>query len=336
MPVLALIQRIIRQLKHDRRTLALLFVAPLLVLTLLYCILVGSNTSITVAAVNCPVNYIERLESQNVKVLRMTEAEANSALYNGEIIAAITLQNNLLQVELDGSNASNSKLALSLISAARAPLTKQTSGLDINYIYGYEGLTMFDNFGSVLIGFIIFFFVFLIAGISFLQERTSGTLEKLLSTPIKRWQIVAGYVLGFGTVTCIQATLITSFCIYVLHVMMVGNFLLVLLTAILAATAALTLGILLSTIANNAFQMIQFIPIVIVPQVFFSGLFELSPALEIFGKIMPLHYVANALTQVMIKGGGFMDIIGDLSVLAGCSILFMSLNVVVLKRYRSL
>ncbi len=335
MPIIALVRRILCQLKHDKRTLALLFAAPLLILSLLYFVLNDSSTCITVAAVNCPLQYIERLEAQDVTVLRLTDAAAQQALYEGEITAAVTLINDELSVRLDGSNAVKGTQTLSMLQAALAPAVI-ISDVDVDYVYGYEGLTTFDNFGAVLIGVIIFFFVFLIAGISFLQERTSGTLDKLLSTPIRRWQIVAGYVLGFGIVTGLQAVLITLWCVYVLGVMMVGSFFLVLLTAVLAAVTALTLGILLSSIANNEFQMIQFVPIVIIPQVVFSGLFELSPGWEVIGWVMPLHYVADALTAVMIKGAGLGDIAGDLLFLVVCALVFMMLNNMVLKKYRDI
>ena len=205
---------------------------------------------------------------------------------------------------------------------------------EIYYIYGYEDLSTFDNIGTTLIGFMIFFFVFLVAGISFLQERTTGTLEKLLSTPIRRWEIVTGYVLGFGFITVIQSIIISLYVVYVLGVMMVGSLFLVLVITFCAAMLALTLGILLSTAANNEFQMIQFIPLVVVPQVFFSGLFELSPVWETVGKIMPLHYVADALKEVMIKVSGLREIYSDLLVMAGLSLLFMAANTLLLKRYR--
>ena len=337
MPILALMQRILRQLKHDRRTLALLFVAPLFLLTLVSFILNnGTAGTITLAAVNCPQPYIERLEDAGAQVLRMDEAAAAGALERGEIVASLEYVNYVLQVQLDGSNSSRSAQALAMLKSAWMPDTRSSFALQVDYVYGYEGLSMFDNFGSVLIGFFIFFFVFLIAGISFLQERTSGTLEKLLSMPIERWQIVAGYVSGFGILASVQALLITIFCVYGLQVMMIGNFFLVLLIAIMAAISALTLGILLSTVANNEFQMIQFIPIVIVPQVFFSGLFELPDILEPIGRLMPLYYVADALTAVMIKGSGLADIAVDLLFLAGCSLLFMLLNVRILKKYRTI
>ncbi|HCF50731.1 MAG TPA: ABC transporter permease, partial [Syntrophomonas sp.] len=157
---------------------------------------------------------------------------------------------------------------------------------------------------------------------------------RLLSTPIKRWEIVAGYVIGFGLVTVLQSFLISWYCVYVLKIVMIGSFALVLLITLLSAMVALTLGILASTAASNEFQMMQFIPIVIVPQVFFSGLFDLSPSLQVVEMFMPLHYIADALRQVMIKGNGLAAISLDLTVILSCSIVFIILNTVLLKKYR--
>ncbi|MDQ0162126.1 ABC transporter DrrB family efflux protein [Bacillus alveayuensis] len=174
---------------------------------------------------------------------------------------------------------------------------------------------------------------------SFLRERTSGTLERLLATPIRRHELVFGYVIGFGLFTAIQATLISGYAIRVLNMMLVGSFWYVLLITLLLAMTALTLGTLLSAFANNELQMIQFIPLVIVPQVFFSGLFPLDAMadwLASFSVIMPLTYGANALREIMIRGNGFESFQQDVYILLAFSVVFIILNVIVLKRYRRL
>lgn len=336
MRVRALVFRILHQLRHDRRTLALMLGAPILVLTLLYFILAESVPIVKVAVINAPADYEERLDNYNVMAFRYDPDQARQALEQGKIVATVNMVNNRAYVEIDASNPSKANLALSAIEQAKmvSPQTRLDLQTEVDYVYGFEDLPMFDTYGAVLIGFMVFFFVFLVAGISFLQERTSGTLERLLSTPIKRWEIVAGYVIGFGLVTVLQSFLISWYCVYVLKIVMIGSFALVLLITLLSAMVALTLGILASTAASNEFQMMQFIPIVIVPQVFFSGLFDLSPALHVVEMFMPLHYIADALRQVMIKGQGLAAISLDLAVILGCSIVFILINTVLLKKYR--
>jgi len=334
----AMVIRILNQLRNDKRTLALILCAPLLLLTLIYFILDSSTTDLKVGIVNAPQQYVENLYQNNIIPVRCTESEAVDMLKNEEIIASVKMVSGKVYIDIDGGNSTKASSVLAGMEAAKRAMSGSMERADlkteINYIYGASDLSMFDNFGSLLIGFLVFFFTFLISGISFLQERTTGTLEKLLSTPIKRWEVVTGYVLGFGIVTVIQSLIITFFVVYVLDIMMIGSLWLVLLSTLLSAMTALTLGILLSTLAASEFQMIQFIPIVVVPQVFFTGLFDLSPGWAAVGKVMPLYYVADALDKVMIRGGGFSAIAFDVFVLLGLTILFMTANTLLLKRYR--
>ncbi len=334
MKVKALAVRILTQLRHDKRTLAMMFGAPLLILTLIYFVLGDYVEKPVVAVVNAPLSFVEKLESEGLAIWRSDPSQAYAALRSGDVSAMLEWENGSPQLTLDGTDVAAAQTVLQSAAQALAPQAAAASPLDVQYIYGYAGLSIFDQFGAVLIGFIVFFLVFVVAGISFLQERTSGTLEKLLSTPIRRWEIVAGYTLGFGILTVVQSILIAWFAVYVLKVMMVGHFIWVMLITLLTAVTALTLGILLSTAAHNEFQMIQFIPIVIIPQIFFAGLFDLAPALAAFGRVMPLYYVADALTQVMLKGAPLTAIIGDMLALAGFSLLFMILNAALLKKYR--
>ena len=338
MRIKALVIRILQQMRHDKRTLALMLIAPLLVLSLIYFVLDETKSEASVAIISAPESYVNALVDYNIISHHFDERDARIALERGKVDATINIVNGKSIIEIDGSDSARAKLLLSSLEMAKMSLGSNRPDLksEVYYIYGYEDLSTFDNFGSILIGFLIFFFVFLIAGISFLQERTSGTLEKLLSTPIRRWEIVAGYVLGFGVITVLQSILISLYVVYVLGVMMAGSIFLVLIITFCTAMLALTLGILISTAANNEFQMIQFIPIVIVPQVFFSGLFQLSPLWEAVGKVMPLHYVADALKEVMIKGNGLSVIYGDLLVMISLSLLFMFANTLLLKRYRKI
>lgn len=146
-------------------------------------------------------------------------------------------------------------------------------------------------------------------------------------------------MIGFGLFTTIQASLISWFAIDVLDMMMEGSFWYVLLITFLLAMTALALGMLLSAFANNELQMVQFIPLVVVPQVFFSGLFNLDTMeqwLRSLSVIMPLTYGADALRDIMVRGEGFSAIAVDVYVLLGFTLLFMILNVAALKKYRKL
>lgn len=219
---------------------------------------------------------------------------------------------------------------------AQLDLSYDESEFKLNYVAGKADGTLFDKFGTQLIGIIIFFFVFLIAGINFLGERTSGTLERLLSTPIRRWEIVLGYLIGYSVLAILQSILLILFSVYVLKLEVAGNLLLVILISLVTAINALSFGILLSTLANSEFQMIQFIPIVILPQIFLCGLFRVSGFVKNFSYIMPLNYSSHALMEVMIKGNGISSILFDLILLISMSILIVLANIFLLKKQRSI
>jgi ABC-2 type transport system permease protein len=341
MRIRALVIRILKQFFHDKRTLGLMFFAPLLILYLMSLVFNGADYHPKLGSVGLPALLVQQLEAQGATVNEYTDADlAEQALEATKLDAVLTMNGQTPQLKLEGSDPSKNKAVLLLLQKtlqALSPAAAKQQAPKVTYLHGSEDMTAFDNFGPVLIGFFAFFFVFLIAGVSFLRERTGGTLERLLATPLHRWEIVAGYVIGFGIFTMIQAGLIAWFAVDVLDIMMVGSFWYVLLITLLLSMTALTLGTLISAFANNEFQMIQFIPLVIVPQVFFSGLFSLdtmSPWLRGLGVVMPLTYGAESLRNVMIRGKGWSDIALDIGVLACFSLAFMALNVLALRKHR--
>jgi ABC-2 type transport system permease protein len=338
MRVRAIMVRILLQLAHDKRTIGLMILAPILVLTLMSFIFDGSDYHPKIGIINAPLNFVNNLEDNDANVIRYDENTAHDALESSDIDALINFESGIPKITLEGSDPSKSEAVIRLTQNA---ISKSIPSVkpDITYLYGYENMTAFDNFGPILIGFFVFFFVFLVAGVAFLGERTSGTLERILATPLRRWEIVIGYILGFGAFTIVQSTLIAWFSINILNIMMIGSFPLVILITILTALVALSIGTFISAFANNEMQMIQFIPIIVVPQVFFSGLFDLStmaPWLQSLGHFMPLWYSADALRNIMIRGKGWNDIVFDVIILILICIFFIILNIFALKKYRKI
>jgi ABC-2 type transport system permease protein len=340
MRVRAVIIRILRQFLHDKRTLAMMIVAPMLILYMMSLVFNGETYHPKLGVVNLPDAIIQKLQAQGAEVTAYDGEQADKELADVHLDAVIRLESGIPQIKLEGSDPAKNKAVLFLLQKAvqsSAPNPASLQQPSISYLHGSESMAAFDNFGPVLIGFFVFFFVFLLSGVSFLRERTGGTLERLLASPLKRWEIVVGYILGFGIFTTLQAALIAWFATSVLGLMMVGSFWYVLLITVLLSLTALTLGTLISAFANNEFQMIQFIPLIIVPQVFFSGLFSLdtmSAWLRWIGVVMPLRYGADALRSIMIRGGGWDRIFLDVLVLAGFSLLFMLLNILALRKHR--
>ncbi|MGP4066604.1 ABC transporter permease [Oceanobacillus sp. M65] len=340
MRIKAMVTRIIKQFVHDKRTIALLIVAPILVLTLLSLVFNGKEYTPKLALVDVPTPILTALEESEAEVSNQSLSEAEEMLEEKQLDAYITFENNTPTITLEGSDPTANRATLQVIqNVISKQQQNENLAMEIDYLHGSEDVTSFDNFGPVFIGFFAFFFVFLIAGVSFLRERTTGTLERLLASPIRRWEIVVGYVVGFGFFTALQTIILAWYAIYILDMMMVGNFLYVLLISLMTAFVALTLGTLLSTFANNELQMIQFIPIVIVPQFFFSGVFNLetiSDWVSWIGPYTPLYYAADALQDIMIRGYGWQEIAIDFYILLGFSLVFMLLNTLALKKHRRL
>ena len=342
MRITALTIRILRQIIRDKRTLALLIFAPILVLSMLYLVFNGNDYVPKVGMVDVPEQIMDKLDTSDAAITQYdNENNAKADVSDEKLDGYIVFDNLMPSILLEGSDPSVNRATIQWIQSAFTSLQKDGASFnpDISYLHGYSDMGQFDYFGPVLLGFFVFFFVFLIAGVSFIRERTTGTLERLLSTPLRKWEIVMGYVIGFGIFTMIQATIIAAYAIYVLDMLMEGDFIYLLLIILALSLTALTLGILVSSFANNELQMVQFIPLVVVPQVFFSGLFNLdtiSDWLSWIGPITPLYYAAEALRDVMVRGYGWDAIYMDLLVLFGFSILFMILNLLALRKYRKI
>ena len=341
MRIRALVIRILRQIIRDKRTLGMLIFAPILVLSMLYLVFNGDNYIPKIGIVDIPDAITENLDLSDAEITNYQTIEAAGQDLEEQVLDGyITFSNEQPMIYLEGSDPTVNGETLRWIQSTFVALEENVQEeLTVDYLHGTSDMGQFDYFGPVLLGFFVFFFVFIIAGVSFIRERTTGTLERLLSTPIRKWEIVIGYVLGFGIVTMVQSTIIAAYTIYVLDMMMEGSFLYLLLIILALSFTALTLGILISSFANNELQMIQFIPVIIVPQVFFSGLFNLetiSDWLSWIGPITPLYYAAEALRDVMVRGYGFSDIYLEIFVLLGFSLLFMILNIVALRKYRKI
>jgi ABC-2 type transport system permease protein len=335
---------VLRQFKGDKRTLALMLVAPNIILTLLALIFGGDNYQAHLVTVDLPDALVEALDVDrgdgSARLEEMSLSEAQAALARGEADALIRFEQGRPHVTFEGSDPAKIRaVRLALIEAMRAssPLAAQTAP-ELHYLHGGAEMSAFDNFGPVLLGFFVFFFTFLVSGVTFVQERRSGTLERMLATPIRRHELVIGYALGFSVVVIVQASLVVAVSVYLLDMMLVGAFGWLLLITLLLATTALAIGMFISAFARSEFQVFQFIPIVIVPQVFFSGLFPLeamAPWLRVIGDVLPLTYGAHAMREVMIRGAGFEGIALDLGVLAGFTIVCLGANVLALNQYRS-
>ena len=339
MRVIGVIIRIIRQFFRDKRSLAMMFGAPMLLLWLLSLVFTQKDYVPHIAVVDMPAQVVKVMKNQEASIYEYSKEKAMSELEKQKVDAVIRLENGKMNIVLEGSDSSKNRAVLQILQKSTEKNDVSIMKPEVNYLHGSKDFTMFDGLGPVLIGFFTFFFVFILSGVSFVRERLSGTLERLLSTPIKRWEIVVGYIVGFGIFAFIQSIIIVSFSVYILELYVAGAIWLTLLITCMLSLTALTLGTFLSAYANNEFQMIQFIPLVIVPQIFFSGLFPIESMnkwLQMLGELFPLTYGADAMRQVMIRNQGLTEIALDLTVLLLFSLLFAIGNVFALKKHRKI
>jgi ABC-2 type transport system permease protein len=193
-----------------------------------------------------------------------------------------------------------------------------------------------DNTSPGMLATLTLFFGFLITGISFLRERTLGTLERLLVAPVSRMDIVAGYLLGLLLFALMQTLIMFFYMVYVLDINYRGDLWQILVFQVLMGIVAVSMGTFFSAFARNEFQMMQFIPLLIVPQIFVSGLFipvtQLPVVLEWLSKFMPLTYGVEGIKSLMLQGQSLTDIGKDIGILAVFAAAFLILASLTLKQ----
>jgi ABC-2 type transport system permease protein len=208
----------------------------------------------------------------------------------------------------------------------------------VSYLHGGSGLDTLDYFGAAFIGLVVFFIVYVITSIAFLRERSQGTLERLMATPLRRAEIVVGYMVGFGAVALLQALIVLVYALYVIRIQNAGSVWLLFVFDALLAIGAVNLGIFFSTFARNEFQAVQFIPLVIVPQVLLSGIVfpvNTEPGLlQPVSNILPLTYAVYGMRDVMLKGAGLASpgVVLDLGVGALFAAVAIALGALTLRR----
>jgi ABC-2 type transport system permease protein len=368
--VAAITRRILAQFRRDRRTVALLFIVPVLVTGLLGWIVSEGQAAvpraITVvlaqpiaeqveaafyaADAEGVIEYLAMADTEDAARVQLSDDRADVALVvPASIVADVAAgRRPTLKVITRGVDPVGDAAALTTIARVVAgvigsgPSGAIVPQVERETVYGSPDATQLDAMAPIFLGFFAYFFVFLLTGVSFLRERTGGTLERLLATPVAKAEIVIGYIAGFGILATIQVTVLLTFVLVEVPVPAIGPLsafslglgvanagspLLVFAIVLLLAIGAVNLGIMLSTFARTELQVIQFIPVVIVPQGLLGGLLwpvdSLPDLLQPIARVLPLTYGIEGLRGVLIRGAGLDDptLQLDLAVLAGVAIL---------------
>ena len=358
MRTLAIAKKVMKELFRDKRTLAMMFIAPVFIMWLMN-LMFSASTAVNVklATQDLPTSLVTKMDDlDHVSVQTYNDIDqAKKDLADEKVDAVISYKNGVYQVDYANTDASKTALIrqvlrtsianegsnqlIARVKQALPQLNLEAKAPEIkeSYQYGDENTSLLTSMIPVLIGFVVFFFVFLISGMALLKERTSGTLERLLATPVKRSEIVYGYMLSYDLIAILQTSVVVLAAIWLFDVEVVGNIFNVIIVNVVLALVALAFGILLSTLAKSEFQMMQFIPLVIMPQLFFSGIIPLSSMgdwAQTVGKFLPLTYSGDAMSQIILYGRGIGDVLPNISVLLIFLVILTILNIVGLRRYR--
>jgi ABC-2 type transport system permease protein len=385
--ILAIARRIAQGFRRDERTLGLMFVVPLVVTALLGWVLNDTkDTVVDVVVVNEAGEIGDRIVTAlqeaaakpdgdiAVAATVGTEDEAVAKIRDGSADIGIEIPANLLAdiqagnrptliVISEGTDPASEAARFGTLQSALADISSQLAPpgvtppvvpkVERKTVYLSPDASQVDVLAPIFLGFFGYFFVFLLTGVSFLRERIGGTLERLLATPVTRFEIVTGYSLGFGTFATIQVIVLTLFILNSIQVPSIGPIgafsiglgvesagspPLAFAVALLLSLGAVNLGIFLSTFARTELQVIQFIPLVIVPQALLSGILwpieRLPDVLQAVAHVLPLTYAVEGLREVMLKGADLSSTVvqTDLAVLAGIALFFVVLASGTIKR----
>lgn len=375
--VAAIAGRILKQFRHDRRTVGLIVIVPLVVMALIgYLIGDKGKEPLPVAVVNLdagtetPSGHISLgasianalgVKGQIAVESATSERAATERVRDGKVAGAVIIPADLTQQVLGGVPATIDIVVKGTDPGLQGPVIKATQEALANLakatsaaVAGFEapplsirpvsleggvGLSTLDYNAPAMIAVFAFLFTFMLTSVSFLRERSSGTLERLMASPASRLEVLVGYLLGFIGFAMAQALLILGYAVWVLDVRIAGSIWLVLLVIVILVIGVVNLGIALSFYARNELQVIQFIPLMLLPQVFLGGLFwavqTMYPPLRWLSQLLPLTHSTVALRAVMVGGEGFGDILGRLLALVAFSAAMVLIGVLALRKQRA-
>ena len=194
----------------------------------------------------------------------------------------------------------------------------------------------FDRIGPALLALFPFVVMFLVTSVTTLRERASGTLERLLSMPLGRLDLLFGYGLAFGLVAVVQAVLASALMVGMLDLDIAGPVWLLVVVAVVDAVLGCALGLFVSAFARTEFQAVQFMPAIVLPQFLLCGLLvprdELGGVLEAISWALPLSYAVDAMNRLVTETGISDRTLADLGVLLGAIVGSLTLGAATLRR----
>ena len=334
--MIAIIIRIVKQMLNDKRSLAMILLAPLLIMTFMFMILGDSHYVPQVALSNVPAEISELMQESGLDLVE-PETSLEDALLDGSIDAIISMDQRTINIKLLEPNSVVLRQINKSLTEVNAQLPQGQPHSTISFIYGSSEATTFDGMIHVLLGVYSFFLVFLISGIAFVRERTVGTMERFMLAPISRHAVVSGFIIGYGIFALLQSVLLIAFTTLVLGVTITGSLFAIVCIMTLLSFLAIATGSFVSVLAKNEFQVIQFIPIILTPQIFFSGIISIRTLpynMDVIAQFMPIKHAASALNKIILQYGTLSTVKTEITILALMLVALYSINVIMLKKYR--
>ncbi|ADZ10276.1 ABC-2 type transporter [Methanobacterium lacus] len=373
---LAVTKRVFKDVKNDKRTIALILIAPIFAMFVFGLAFSGNVEDVSTIIVNHDNGFVspsgqntsiskDIISNLNTSVMNITymtdDAAATKEVQDGKSYAVIIFPENFTQEIIQsqtGTNSGNSsssteitikddesivniKTAITGSVADAVTTTMENNGvnppvkLSTDPIYG-QNAQFIDFVVPGVMGFIVYLLTTLLTLLAFVGERTSGTLERLLSSPIRESEMVGGYAIAFGIIGTVQAAFLLLVAIAVFRITVIGDVFLAFLVVALLAVVSQALGILLSNLAKTEGQAVQFVPFIILPVFLLSGVFWPIQAIPVWLRplsyLVPPTYAVDACRAVLLKGWGLSRIWPDILALILFAVLFLILATLSLKR----
>jgi ABC-2 type transport system permease protein len=205
----------------------------------------------------------------------------------------------------------------------------------VYYVFNNKPV-IFNHVGLIMLGVFPFVLMFLITSIAMLRERTTGTLERLLTTPLAKLDLLFGYASAFGLVAAAQAVVLTALAYWAFNLDIAGSVWLVVLIAVADAILGMAIGLLASAFARTEFQAVQFMPAIVFPQLFLCGLFapraEMAGFLYGISKVLPMTYAVQALQEIGLHPSPTTLMWRDLGIVFGAAVVALALAAATLRR----
>jgi len=202
--------------------------------------------------------------------------------------------------------------------------------------YAMNSADRFSGVAPAMLGIFPFVMMFLVTSVATLRERTTGTLERLMTMPMGKLDLLVGYALAFAILAVVEVAAVALLSVTWLGLDIAGSIAMLLLVAVMGALLGVALGLLVSAFARTEFQAVQFLPAIVLPQVLLCGLFvpraSMATALRWISDVLPLSYAVRALDSVTRSDAVGRQLVGDLMILVGATLAALVLAAATLRR----